>query len=382
MSAPGLRNGAFHLASHQALLQQADSRDVGGSGRPASLDAVVVPTVKPWSLAGAISLARDLGSALVVLSTTPEQAALARRACRCLPGEVLATYVPPSADADLFSFLTSQHPESQAEPGCHIDIARKRNVALLLARLRGWRTILFLDDDIRGMTASAVRTAVALTSRFQAAGFEIAYYPDNSVVCHAYRLAGGGQGVFPGGSALVVDVPRSDTPFPPVYDEDWLFLFDAVQRRSVTVAGALSQLAYQPFAHPQRAASEEFGDVIAEGLFRVLHEGGTAADATASYWRCALEQRSLLIEEIAARLLVTEDDPPTAAAALNSLTAARKRLADITDVGCDTFVRAWRADVEAWRERLTCLPFIGDLPGAAGYLGLPSHDEVSDFSDL
>ena len=68
----------------------------------------------------------------------------------------------------------------------------------------------------------------------------------------------------PGGSALVIDVEQCDTLFPPIYNEDWLFLFEAVQKRSVTVAGVLTQLEYQPFAHSTRAASEEFGDLIAE----------------------------------------------------------------------------------------------------------------------
>src|SRR5271156_1177313 len=96
----------------------------------------------------------------------------------------------------------------------------------------------------------------------QAVGFRIARYPDNSVICHAHRLAGGSQDVFPGGSALLIDVTRSDTLFPPIYNEDWLFLFDAALARSVAVAGTLSQLEYQPFSQSKRAASEEFGDLI------------------------------------------------------------------------------------------------------------------------
>lgn len=49
-------------------------------------------------------------------------------------------------------------------------------------------------------------------------------------------------------------------------------------------ADKLSQLEYQPFGHPGRAASEEFGDLIAEGLYRLIHEGADVIDATESYW--------------------------------------------------------------------------------------------------
>ncbi|MGH3191945.1 MAG: hypothetical protein ACRDPY_24155 [Streptosporangiaceae bacterium] len=330
----------------------------------------MVPTIRPKSLGPAITLAADIGCALVVLCSTPEQARQALEECRPSADGVLVTYVPAD-HLNLLAFLTSEHPENEVEPSCHVDIARKRNVGLLLGRLCGWRTVMFLDDDIRDMTARALTQAAAMTTRFQAVGFTIGCYPDNSVVCHAHRLGGGTQDVFPGGSALLVDVTRSDTLFPPIYNEDWLFLFDATQRRSFAVAGALSQLEYQPFARSRRAASEEFGDVIAEGLFRLLHEGGSVPDATPDYWRSTLDRRSRLIDDIAGRLLLNERYEPVTGYALMSLAAARKRLADVTELSCLSFVRAWRTDVGIWRENLTNLPVLGDLADAAKYLDLP-----------
>src|SRR5262249_43052076 len=147
-------------------------------------------------------------------------------------GGVLVTHVLPSTQPELLGFATARHPghaDDGIEPTGHVDIARKRNVGLLLARLSGWRTIMFLDDDVTGMTASTVSAAAALTARYPAAGFRVTDYPDNSVVCHAHRLAGGKQDVFPGGSALLIDTNRSDAMFPPIYNEDWLFLFNAAQ---------------------------------------------------------------------------------------------------------------------------------------------------------
>jgi hypothetical protein len=315
-------------------------------------------------------LAADVGCALVVLCSTPEQARQALEECGPSADGVLVTHVPAD-HVNLMAFLTSEHPENEVEPSCHVDIARKRNVGLLLGRLCGWRTAMFLDDDIRDMTASAVSRAAAMTARFQAVGFRIDSYPDNSVVCHAHRLAGGAQEVFPGGSAMLVDVARSDTLFPPIYNEDWLFLFDAAQRRSIAVAGSLSQLEYRPFAQSRRAASEEFGDMIAEGLFRLLHEGGSVPDATRDYWRSTLDRRSRLIDDIAGRLLLNEEYEPVTGYALMSLAAARKRLADITELSCLSFVRAWRTDVDTWRGKLTSLPVLADLADAAKYLDLP-----------
>ena len=361
---------SFHIESHEALLQRPAA--AGISRRP--LDAIIVPTIRPALLPAAVGLASELGCALVVLCSTPEQAGQVLAECGPAPDDTLVTHVSPALDATLLSFLASGHPEIDVAPSCHGDIARKRNVGLLLARLCGWQAIMYLDDDIRDLTASAVSWAADLTTCFQAASFRIGYYPDNSVVCHAHRLSGGQQDILPGGSALVVDVARCETVFPPVYNEDWLFLFDAVRSRSVAVAGTLSQLEYQPFAHARRAASEEFGNVLAEGLYRLIHEGAAVTDATSAYWRDVLERRFQLIDHVAARLLMAGGSASLTGSALMSLAAARKRLAAISPLACVSFVRAWQADLDAWRHTLRDLPLVGDLADAAKFLDLPLPD--------
>ena len=361
---------SFHIGSHETLLQQ--SADAEVSKR--TLDAIVVPTIRPRSLQTAAVLARGIGCALVVLCTTPEQVGQALAECGLLAEDLLVTWVPQSVEDNWMSFLTYTHPEHEIERSCHADIAGKRNIGLLLARMCGWRTIMYLDDDIRDITPNAISRAAALTSRFQAVGFEIGHYPDNSVVCHAYRLIGGRQGIFPGGSALLVDVERCDKLFPPIYNEDWLFLFDAVQNRSVTSAGTGSQLEYQPFAHSRRAASEEFGDVIAEGLYRLLHHEADVSDATHAYWRTVLNWRFQLLDYVAAQLL--QRDGPVVGGALMSLAAARKRLTAISPLACSSFIHAWQTDITTWRTTLLGLPVLGDLADAAKFLGLPAQEGV------
>ncbi len=307
---------------------------------------------------------------LVVLCTTEAQA---RQVLGAEPvGNIFVTYVPPAIGDSQLNFLTSVHPDTEIEPSCHVDIARKRNIGLLLARISGWRTIMYLDDDIRNLSASVVANAAALIGYFRAVGFEIDHYPDSSVVCHAHRLAGAKQSVFPGGSALLVDVFLSDSLFPYIYNEDWLFLFEAVQGRSLAVAGKLAQLDYLPFAHSKRAASEEFGDLIAEGLYRLIHQGASLTDATLDYWRAALRRRGQLIDDIATRLLLLDGNQPVVGSALMSLAAARKRLDAITALACVSFIRAWRSDLSDWRNRLPSLPVLGDVRDAAKFLNLPS----------
>jgi hypothetical protein len=49
--------------------------------------------------------------------------------------------------------------------------------------------------------------------------------------------------------------------------------------------------------------SEEFNDVIAEGLHRLIHQGADVADAKQTHWQGVLERRFQQIDGIAARLL-------------------------------------------------------------------------------
>ncbi len=121
------------------------------------------------------------------------------------------------------------------------DLSTKRNIALVLARQLGWSRILYLDDDITGLTADDVERASSLLDSFNAVGFRIGGYPDNSVVCHAYREAGGQQDSFVGGGALAVEISRCDSFFPDIYNDDWFYLLDGNERLQPTAIIGRSQ---------------------------------------------------------------------------------------------------------------------------------------------
>jgi len=107
------------------------------------------------------------------------------------------------------------------------DLSVKRNLALMLNHMLGWSRILFLDDDITELNADDVRTASGLLDTHNAVGLQIGGFPDHSVVCHAYWQAGGKQQSFVGGGALAVEVKRSNSFFPDIYNDDWFFCWMA-----------------------------------------------------------------------------------------------------------------------------------------------------------
>ncbi|GAA2398855.1 hypothetical protein GCM10010191_02060 [Actinomadura vinacea] len=282
-----------------------------------------------------------------------------------LPSSALRLEVSPGYSHPLLDF-------EQRAMEKHTNIATKRNIGLLLARLCGWRTVFFLDDDIRDMEPSLIRRAAGLTEQYQVVGFQIPEFPDNSVVCHANRVSGGAQSTFIGGNALLVDTHRADTYFPPIYNEDWLFMYDAVAARSAGVAGRLRQLAYDPFS--RSATPEEFGELIAEGLVRALHSGSDVS--TLYFWMDAIKRRSRFIEEVVDRLHGSargKDEPnPDHDRILRRLDAAMKRLLEISPMICLSFYRTWRDNVDIWQQQLLKLPTSLTSQQAIRYLRLSS----------
>jgi hypothetical protein len=208
-------------------------------------------------------------------------------------------------------------------------------------------------------------------SEVHAVGWVADHFPDNSVVCHANRYVGHRQKTFVGGHALGVEIHGRDdlSFFPPVYNEDWLFLYDLIATGTVCLAGPVGQAVYNPFESTDRATREEFGDVLAEGLMETLHVGTGVVPAFGEpFWQRALDARWELHDEIQQALwrhsrADQEEMGP-------SLEAARRRLAQISAESLAEFVNLWRQDLIAWRQLLKSLPRVGSAASAFGLLGI------------
>jgi hypothetical protein len=253
------------------------------------------------------------------------------------------------------------------------DLSRKRNIGLLLGRMAGWHRVIFLDDDLDGAPAETFRLAAGLLDQYDAVGIINVGFPDNSVLCHAHRLAGGAQDTFIGGGALALAPSRSQSFFPDIYNEDWLFLTEHLRRRSVAAVGEIRQRSYDPFRTPQRARTEEFGDSIAEGIYWLLGEGGDIADATTAFWSEFLAHRRKLISDTIAVISALGRRAPRRAQVVASLHAARNSNAVITPERCHEYLVAWRSDLESWQNYIEHLPSDLEPTKALDHLGLASQ---------
>lgn len=346
----------------------------------AGLDAIIVPAARPAeNLATAVNLAQDIDARLIVLCSFRTHADDVRTllAGHRLRDPAVVEMPQECHEWILGGFETTNwvhHGPGRGVCGARkSDLSMKRNTGLLLARMLGWDRIFFLDDDIRSVSASTVFSTVSLLGAngygYRTAGMSVKSYPDNSVVCHARREVGEYQDVFVSGSALAVDCQVPFSFFPDLYNEDWLFFYrDAAAERLATLGSLVEQLPYDPFADPQRAAAQEFGDVIAEGLYALLHGrlGPEAADE--EYWKQFLEYRGTVLDDIGTRLL---NLPPELRSEVSkAIGAAQQVLGEITGQMCVEYVAAWQRDLERWGRLLANLPGASSLEDALQTLGL------------
>jgi hypothetical protein len=357
------------------LRQYETHRELAGRARPSSArasgtapDAIVVPASRPaGNLEHAIELARAADCQLVVLCSLEARAAEVAEYCaeRNFTKAVLVD-VPPGYRHELVNFDTARRllPESCTNPNG--DLSAKRNLGLILARMLGWKRIFFLDDDIRELRPADLRTTVSMLDRYRTAGMRVEDFPDNSVVCHARRQTGDEQDVFVTGSVLAVNCAQPFSFFPDIYNEDWLFFYDDARNGSLGSSGCpATQLAYDPFANPQRAMHQEFGDLLAEGLYALLHKGAGLEHATRAYWSEFIDTRWALLVDLKKRAEAAGATEMTSA-----LESAALSLLQIEPWMCADYVRTWREDLARWHQALPKVTRVGSIDAALRRLRL------------
>lgn len=359
LSLNGLSNVAdqdtpYHHGSHRGLLwSPADQSQTG----PGGIDAIVVPTARrPAYLDEVSELARRLRCPLVTLHSGKWTSAA--KAANHLPAEVdlIAIDVPEAHRLRLPDWETSRL-LAQSIFARKSDLSTKRNLALMLCHLLGWSRILFLDDDITELDPGHVTNASRLLDTYNAVGLHVDGFPDNSVVCHAYRQAGGRQLSFVGGGALIAEVGRCNSFFPDVYNDDWFYLLDGDKRLQPTaISGKVKQNPYDPFRTPERARNEELGDVLAEGLFWLLDQDRSIIEADREHWAKFLVTRKHFIESVIEMVREDELSDPEKTRRIEALKGALGRLTHITPELCARYLHAWIADRTMWQEHLRLLP--------------------------
>ena len=380
--------------SHAALSQDVSETPAPPiRSRSSRLDAIVVPASRPAScLKPAIKLSALLGVQLVVLCSKQTNGKQVADRVSTSPGaRALIVEIPEKWSHPKFPTRTSDQVFKRANADRDSDLSAKRNVALVLARLHGWNKIVFVDDDVTLSRTDNVARLAGQLDRYQVAGMTVWDFPDNSVVCHARRDAGLTQDVFLTGAVLGVhcnNLPLSF--FPDIYNEDWFFFAREAASRQLRKVGKATQTEYDPYASPDRARCEEFGDLLAEGLFALIGQVDPSVRfrqqvqaADAAYWFRFIEARHDVITETMTLLgdvLERKGDNGRGSAALASLAAAQHQLDLIAPDDCVNFVDAWQDDLEEWQTFSSGVNNVGSTRDAMDFLQLSTWTRA-EFGD-
>jgi glycosyltransferase involved in cell wall biosynthesis len=347
----------------------------------------VVPTNRPVKfLRDCIDLGRETTIPLIVVCSkrvTKDQVVDAAAGEKA-EGFVIDLPWPPTNPLKGISLATATDKDLLAASfGRTRDLSTKRNLGLVIARMLGWQRLMFLDDDIYGISKEDVGALAATLDDHNVSVLIPGYYPDNSVACHANRLGGGRQGKFASAGAMGVRCDRDGLPFfPNIYNEDWFFFAEEAADHRIARVGASRQRKYDPFKDAQRAVKEEFGDLLAEGLYARLDARLDIPGANAAYWDEFMESRADFLSRVSESLRLHPDSDLDNAkgrevrAAQVSIRAAQGQLELIGSKLCQKFVGLWRADLVEWRDYLTTLPPFDSVGSALDYLDL----DYAEFS--
>jgi len=342
----------YHHASHRDLLKKPGTE----GRRRVKIDAIIVPTVRhPANLRDAAELAIALNCPLITLHSGKWTSA--QVAARRLPAkaDLIAIDVRDRTSLRLPQFATSGI-LSGTRFDRPTDTSAKRNIGLMLCHMLGWKHVAFLDDDIEIPDPVDLEFAAGLLDKHNIVGLFVDGFPDNSVVCHAYRLAGGRQESFIGGGAIVVEAERTRSFFPEIYNDDWFYMLDdATVLQPVATIGKVIQRYYDPFRNPGRARAEELGDVLAEGVFWLLDQGGSVLDADLRHWKDFLARRRSFINHVLTMVDGADIEPAEKRRMVEALKAARGRLALITPGLCRDYLQALAVDRKLWQSHLASL---------------------------
>ncbi len=364
------------------------------SSRRARLDAIIVPASRPASsLQPIINLATSLGAFLAVLCSSDTKAEhVAERVAQVPGARSLIIQIPLGWMHSGFPIRTSDPEFRLANADRESDLSLKRNLGLLLARLHGWNKVAFLDDDITLSDIDNITRLAWQLDRNQVAGMVVPEHPDNSVVCHARRLAGLFQDVFLTGAALGVhcnSLPLSF--FPDIYNEDWFFAAKEAAARKLPHVGEATQVKYNPYDSPDRARQQEFGDLLAEGLYALIGKneanapfGEQLGGATKAYWSQFIDARHDVITEAKSLLNETANQNGKnghITSALASLAAAESQLDTLTPDICVNFIDAWRDDLDDWKKFSTGVSNVGSTREAMNFLQLKTWTWV-EFGEI
>ncbi|HEY4160593.1 MAG TPA: hypothetical protein VGM08_00870 [Candidatus Saccharimonadales bacterium] len=380
------------------------------------MNAIVVPAARPVShdyVGQVAAVAKETRTRLLILASHDAgSGAMADLLDNMAVPEWWVVKVPDKGLAP--PFMTFQSPDMIPDHARRLppsNLSDKRNLGSLVGRVMGWERLTFSDDDVRFEAAALRALSLVLPGRKIAGmlcttefglGHTRSGFPDKDVIhqardalvrihfparvraCHEYEDV-----AHISGNSIATNPQTSGLVFPPkIYDED-LIAFHGIGIYREEDAAALSldsryyQATYDPFADPDRAKYEAFGEMVHDALFLPIHDERPADITDRKYWDGIITQRIEKIETLIGVLNAPQDrgkfnymttppkrNPAQEEKIRRSLQVALDMNRTFTGSMGVEYMRAWADDREVWQSKVAALTRKKSLPGALDWLGV------------
>ena len=235
-----LAGSVRQLGTHRKLVSRTEQRELDAELK---LDAIIVPAseaARTWSRPSPWPGPRTARCSSCAAATSDPREVHELLAQRSF-NDAIVVSLPDDYRHELLDFraLASIKDDLPAACSYHVtDLSTKRNLGLILARMLGWQRIFFLDDDIRDINPADVQSTVSMLGSYPRGR-----HASNRLSRQFSRLPcpPGDRGTCRTSSSLGRLWPwtasRTDGFFPDIYNEDWLFFYDAASAGGWAVRG-------------------------------------------------------------------------------------------------------------------------------------------------
>lgn len=221
------------------------------------------------------------------------------------------------------------------------DLPVKRNFALLHAIQNKFEHILLIDDDIEGISKKICNKGIAALESNNISGCLVEGFADTSVIGHIEQKYGEPYFPFLSGNFLFINPSKAESFFPLIYNEDWLFMVPSINQNKVSAVDVIFQKSYDPFDDICRIKLQEFGEVIAEGIFELISQSRFEDRYSEQFWNEYLNYRKSYVEE-----LLLQADKKYVPFIKESLMISEK----IKAIHCIEFIRDWEEDILTFKK--------------------------------
>lgn len=221
------------------------------------------------------------------------------------------------------------------------DLPMKRNFALLHAMQNGFENILLIDDDIEGISKIIFNKGIAALETNNISGCLVEGFADTSVIGHIEQKYGEQYFPFLSGNFLFINLAKTESFFPLIYNEDWLFMIPSINQKKIVAVDVISQKIYNPFDDISKIKLQEFGEVIAEGLFELISQSRFEDRNEERFWIEYLNYRKSYVKD-----LFQQADKEIIPFLKESLIILEK----ISPIHCIAFIRDWEEDILTFKK--------------------------------